>query len=90
MEKLSKLLKDIIGPGPKPAHELMQTIVRKVLQDLPENEKKVLALFFMEDLTLAEMTAVLEMEEDAVSALYVRAIMYLRSRIVTALGGRVN
>lgn len=59
--------------------------IRKMVFDtimgLPEKEKKVLILYYYEDLTLKEIGQVLEVTESRVSQLHTKAIFRLRTKL---------
>ena len=48
---------------------------------LPEKEKKVLVLYYYEDLTLKEIGEVLEVTESRISQLHTKAILRLRAKL---------
>jgi RNA polymerase sigma factor FliA len=60
--------------------EVKKMIVRTI-EELPEKEKKVLILYYYEDLTLKEIGEVLNVTESRVSQLHTKAIMRLRSKL---------
>ncbi len=51
------------------------------IKKLPDKEKKVIVLYYYEDLTLKEIGDVLEVTESRVSQLHTKAIMRLRGRL---------
>ncbi len=51
------------------------------IRKLPDKEKKVIVLYYYEDLTLKEIGEVLEVTESRVSQLHTKAIMRLRGRL---------
>ncbi len=51
------------------------------IKKLPEKEKKVVVLYYYEDLTLKEIGEVLDVTESRVSQLHTKAIMRLRGRL---------
>ena len=53
----------------------------QAIQKLPDREKKVIVLYYYEDLTLKEIGEVLEVTESRVSQLHTKAIMRLRGRL---------
>ena len=61
--------------------EEVKKIIVKVIVDLPEKEKKVLILYYYEDLTLKEIGEVLNVTESRVSQLHTKAIGRLRSKL---------
>lgn len=56
-------------------------IISRAIQSLPENEKKVLVLYYYEDLTLKEIGEVLGVTESRVSQLHTRAIMMIKAKL---------
>ena len=59
----------------------MKRVIVDALKDLPEKEKKVLVLYYYEDLTLKEIGAVLEVTESRISQLHTKAITRLRGKL---------
>jgi RNA polymerase sigma factor for flagellar operon FliA len=51
------------------------------IRKLPDKEKKVIVLYYYEDLTLKEIGEVLDVTESRVSQLHTKAIMRLRGRL---------
>lgn len=51
------------------------------IEELPEREQLVLALYYHEDLTLKEIGHVLQVSESRVSQIHTKAIMTLRKRL---------
>jgi RNA polymerase sigma factor for flagellar operon FliA len=66
--------------------EIKQVIIRTI-DELPEKEKKVLVLYYYEDLTLKEIGKVLEVTESRVSQLHTKAIIRLRSKLTNIKKG---
>lgn len=66
--------------------EIRRVIVESI-KELPEKEKKVLVLYYYEDLTLKEIGKVLEVTESRISQLHTKAIMRLRSRLTNIKKG---
>ncbi len=60
--------------------EIREHIV-EAIKKLPDKEKKVIVLYYYEDLTLKEIGAVLDVTESRVSQLHTKAIMRLRGRL---------
>ncbi len=59
----------------------IKKIVIETIKELPEKEKKVLILYYYEDLTLKEIGKVLDVTESRISQLHTRAIARLRSKL---------
>ena len=51
------------------------------LESLTEKEKKVILLYYYEELTLKEISEVLEVSESRISQLHTKAIQKLRLRL---------
>ena len=61
--------------------EEIRDYIIDAIKKLPEKEKKVIVLYYYEDLTLKEIGEVLEVTESRVSQLHTKAIMRLRGRL---------
>lgn len=66
--------------------EIKRVIVESI-NELPDKEKKVLVLYYYEDLTLKEIGAVLGVTESRISQLHTKAIMRLRGRLSSVKRG---
>lgn len=69
------------GPEALLQTEEMERDLQRAIQDLPEREGLVLALYYQEDLQLKEIGAVLEVSESRVSQLLRQAVMRLRAHL---------
>jgi RNA polymerase sigma factor for flagellar operon FliA len=69
--------------------EEIKRVIAQSIHELPEKEKKVLVLYYYEDLTLKEIGKVLEVTESRVSQLHTKAIMRLRSKLTNVKKGIV-
>lgn len=75
----------LLAPGSSPSrlaerHELIER-VRSALRQLPERDREVLVLRYLEHLTTAETAAVLRISEGAVKLRHLRALERLRGLI---------
>ncbi len=61
--------------------EEIKGLIIDAIKKLPDREKKVVVLYYYEDLTLKEIGEVLEVTESRVSQLHTKAIMRLRGRL---------
>lgn len=61
--------------------EEIKDIIVAAIKKLPDKEKKVIVLYYYEDLTLKEIGQVLDVTESRVSQLHTKAIMRLRGRL---------
>jgi RNA polymerase sigma factor for flagellar operon FliA len=62
--------------------EEIKNIIVQAISELPDKEKKVLILYYYEDLTLKEIGEVLQVTESRISQLHTKAIMRLRSKFI--------
>lgn len=67
--------------------EEIKKVIIRTIDELPEKEKKVLVLYYYEDLTLKEIGKVLEVTESRVSQLHTKAIMRLRAKLTNIKKG---
>lgn len=65
----------------------IKRVIVEAINELPDKEKKVLVLYYYEDLTLREIGAVLGVTESRISQLHTKAIMRLRSRLTNVKRG---
>lgn len=66
--------------------EEMKKALVETLEHLTENEKKVITLYYYEELTLKEISYILEVSESRVSQLHTKALQKMRKR----LGGELE
>jgi RNA polymerase sigma factor for flagellar operon FliA len=66
--------------------EIRRVIVQSI-KELPDKEKKVLVLYYYEDLTLKEIGKVLEVTESRVSQLHTKAITRLKAKLTNIRKG---
>ncbi|MFW5808609.1 MAG: RNA polymerase sigma factor WhiG [Spirochaetota bacterium] len=69
--------------------EIKEHIV-EAIKKLPDKEKKVIVLYYYEDLTLKEIGQVLDVTESRISQLHTKAIMRLRGRLGRIKSNLVN
>ncbi len=65
----------------------IRRVIIEAINELPEKEKKVLVLYYYEDLTLKEIGQVLEVTESRVSQLHTKAILRLRAKLTNIRKG---
>ncbi|MDR1175063.1 MAG: RNA polymerase sigma factor WhiG [Treponema sp.] len=68
--------------------EIRQVIINSI-GELPDKEKKILVLYYYEDLTLKEIGQVMGITESRVSQLHTKAILRLRSKLTNVRKGIV-
>lgn len=61
--------------------EALKKILIEALENLTEKEKKVIVLYYYEDLTLKEISQVLEVSESRISQLHTKALQKLRIKL---------
>ena len=61
--------------------ERMRTALIKAIEDLPEREQKVMALYYQEELNLREIGDILGVSESRVCQLHGQAVARLRARL---------
>ncbi|NLL72934.1 MAG: FliA/WhiG family RNA polymerase sigma factor [Clostridiales bacterium] len=59
----------------------LKEILTKTLETLTEREKKVIVLYYYEDLTLKEISKILEVSESRVSQLHTKALQKLKAKL---------
>ncbi|MBN1113747.1 MAG: FliA/WhiG family RNA polymerase sigma factor [Oligoflexia bacterium] len=59
----------------------MKNIIASAIEDLPEREKMIIALYYYEEMNLKEIGAVLNISESRVSQLHSQAIRVLKERL---------
>ncbi len=67
--------------------EEIKRVIVEAISELPDKEKKVLILYYYEDLTLKEIGHVLGVTESRISQLHTKAIMRLRSKLTNVKKG---
>ncbi len=65
----------------------MKRVIVEAIGELPDKEKKVLVLYYYENLTLKEIGAVLGVTESRISQLHTKAIVRLRGRLTSVKRG---
>lgn len=73
--------KDYMQPEKVVEKEELKRILLEVLQTLTDKEKKVITLYYYEDLTLKEISRVLDVSESRVSQLHSKALLKMRQRL---------
>ena len=60
---------------------LMKNILSKSIDLLPEKERLVVSLYYYEDLTLKEISVIMNVSESRISQLHTKAILRLRGKL---------
>ncbi len=75
-----------IQPEDMVSQQELKEMLAEALELLTEKEKKVILMYYYEDLTLKEISRVLEVSESRVSQLHTKAIVKMRKRMGDYLG----
>jgi RNA polymerase sigma factor for flagellar operon FliA len=66
----------------------MKQMLARVISELPEKERQVMALYYYEELTMKEVGAALGVGESRVSQIHSLAIVRLRARLGELQAGK--
>ena len=75
-----------ISPEESIEKEELTKVLGEALELLTEKEKKVVTLYYYEDLTLKEISNILEVSESRVSQLHTRALQKLKTKMGNYMG----
>ena len=75
-----------IQPEDAVAEDELKKMLGEALEILTEKERKVITLYYYEDLTLKEISYVLEVSESRISQLHTRALQKMRSKMGNYMG----
>lgn len=78
--------KKVVSPQINLEREELRKALIERLDELTENERMVITLYYYEKLTLKEIGKVLEISESRVSQIHSKAIFKLRSKLMTKFG----
>jgi RNA polymerase sigma factor for flagellar operon FliA len=78
-----------LNPDVVVVNEEIRRVIAEAINELPDKEKKILVLYYYEDLTLKDIGRVLEVTESRVSQLHTKAILHLRSKLTNIRKGIV-
>jgi RNA polymerase sigma factor for flagellar operon FliA len=78
-----------LNPDVMVEKEVIRQVIITAINELPDKEKKILILYYYEDLTLKDIGKVLEVTESRVSQLHTKAILRLRSKLTNIRKGIV-
>ncbi|MDD6654105.1 MAG: sigma-70 family RNA polymerase sigma factor, partial [Treponema sp.] len=67
--------------------EEIKKVIIEAISELPENEKKVIVLYYHEDLTFKEIGKVLNVSESRISQLHTKANLRLRAKLTNIRKG---
>ncbi|MDR2542500.1 MAG: RNA polymerase sigma factor WhiG [Treponema sp.] len=78
-----------MNPDVVVVNEEIRRVIVEAINELPEKEKKILVLYYYEDLTLKDIGRVLQVTESRVSQLHTKAVLHLRSKLTNIRKGIV-
>jgi len=78
-----------LNPDVMVVNEEVRRVIVEAINELPEKEKKILVLYYYEDLTLKDIGRVLQVTESRVSQLHTKAVLHLRSKLTNIRKGIV-
>jgi len=70
-----------MNPDVSVERDAVRDIIAKAIEELPDKEKKVLVLYYYEELTLKEIGEVLDVTESRVSQLHTKAIIRMKAKV---------
>jgi len=70
-----------MNPDSSVEKEEIRRVIKQAINELPEKEKKVLVLYYYENLTLREIGKILDVTESRVSQLHTKAIIRLKGKL---------
>ncbi|MDE5597998.1 MAG: FliA/WhiG family RNA polymerase sigma factor [Lachnospiraceae bacterium] len=74
------------GPEEVIERDELKRMLAEALELLTEKERKVIVLYYYEDLTLKEISSILEVSESRISQLHTRALQKMKSRMGNYMG----
>jgi RNA polymerase sigma factor FliA len=65
----------------------IRRVIKRAINELPEKEKKVLVLYYYENLTLREIGQILDVTESRISQLHTKAVIRLKAKLTSQRKG---
>lgn len=83
LTSLADLLEDERSPEPDEQVETQElmALLRAALNELPERERMLLALYYREELTMKEISKIMNVSESRICQLHIQAILRLRNAL---------
>jgi len=78
-----------MNPDVMVVNDEIRRVIVEAINELPDKEKKILVLYYYEDLTLKDIGRVLQVTESRVSQLHTKAVLHLRSKLTNIRKGIV-
>lgn len=76
-----------LNPDKIVEQEEVKRILEQAIKELPDREKKVVVLYYFQDLTFKEIGQALEVSESRISQLHTKAILRLRAKLTSSRKG---
>jgi RNA polymerase sigma factor for flagellar operon FliA len=76
---------DVENPVEEMGREELKELMIKAIDDLPETERLVIALYYYEELTLHEIGQVLQLSESRISQIHTKTILSLKAKLREAM-----
>ena len=77
----------MMNPDSTVEKEEIRRVIKQAINELPEKEKKVLVLYYYENLTLREIGQILDVTESRISQLHTKAIIRLKAKLTSCRKG---
>ncbi|MCL2179665.1 MAG: RNA polymerase sigma factor WhiG [Treponema sp.] len=78
-----------LNPDVMVVNDEIRRVIVEAINELPDKEKKILVLYYYEDLTLKDIGRVLQVTESRVSQLHSKAVVHLRAKLTNIRKGIV-
>ena len=90
LTSLAELLEDERSPEPDEQVEMQElmALLRVALDELPERERMLLALYYSEEMTMKEISKIMNVSESRICQLHIQAILRLRNALDIQQGTR--
>ena len=75
-----------VQPEDSIQEEELKKVLKESMELLTEKEQKVILLYYYEDLTLKEISNILEVSESRVSQLHTKALLKMRKKMGNYMG----
>ena len=75
-----------VQPEEAVAEEELKKVLEETMELLTEKEQKVILLYYYEELTLKEISNILEVSESRVSQLHTKALLKMRRKMGNYMG----
>ena len=66
--------------------EELKQLLAQALEGLTEKERKVIVLYYYEELTLKEVSAIMEVSESRISQLHTKALQKMKQKLGVQIG----